>query len=134
MKGFASVIVMLAVFATTLLLLNTSIASLENISVKENFSETAFFISNYEIALIHAAQDYDWADQATVKQKITNDSASILTIITPQNTTCNTISTTNITISGEEANFTLECTTIIKSEETLFENRFQKQVTLKKYP
>jgi len=77
-KGFATIIVSIAVLVTTIVLLSMNYSSSE-ISYIEELSETKTILNNYQITLNHISQDCNW-EKSTIEIKNCIDTNSDLII------------------------------------------------------
>lgn len=122
MKGFASVIAILAVFTVAIILLNTSYQETESTDFKGNFSETALFLTAHELALERAILDCDPED--STEKCLADYNEQIIASSAPQNTACRTYSFPEM---GTRTRVILDCITTFEDDKsTVFRNHFRK--------
>ncbi|MFA5357398.1 MAG: hypothetical protein WC308_00530 [archaeon] len=121
-RGFASVLAILAVFTVAIILLNRSYQETSSPDFKGNFSETALFLTTYELSIERAISDCDPIRNTNTCLTDYND--QIIASSAPKNTHCRTF-------FSDEANnrirIILDCTTLVEDDKSIvFRNQFRK--------
>ncbi len=140
MKGFSSIIALMAIFLVTFVIL-ISAQTTESNSFNSEFLKTKVFLSNYEIALTHALNYVEPTGLDGNTLAYTNEIFNTMDGNITENTICNQLEIDDI-YSGETnsgggkdwnlVSFTIVCNKKIGSEndEDYFELDFNKNVKL----
>jgi len=132
MKGFVSIIAVMAVFVLAVIMLSATSITPKNSSFKESFLDTKLFLGKYETLLNQKMQDFDWTlGEQEITDEIILVSEEIMPKIRPPQTQCYEISPQ---IENDYFVFHLSCLTkIISGGKTLFENSYTKKIYVKNY-
>jgi hypothetical protein len=133
MKGFAGIILVLAIFVAAILLLSTSNQTKEDYSIKETFAETSLMLTNYEFILTQMAQDCD-TPTIPLSDCVDSNATMLLDAMPETYITCTKINSARL-VAGETnaAYFNLSCTAQIKKQNDLLLNMtIEKKIIIRK--
>jgi hypothetical protein len=123
MKGFISLIVIIAIFLVAIIMVNIDYQRNETISFKEEMLDAKLLVTNYELALNRAM-----IGENLMTAEIDGNSEAILNIIVPTFTKCDS---TIVSRLENKAEISLHCfTNIIMKDRTVFSNEFSKTIII----